>query len=212
VETKKYKIHFEPSGLTIDVVAGTTLLQAANTAGIYLTSICGGDGYCGKCKLFVDEGQFKNRPTTLLTPDEINKNTVLACQTQVQSDMTVTVPKWHDIEGGRILKDDKAARFKEMIPGTETAGFKFDPLVRKIYLKMAEPSINDHTADHERLYLAIRETVDTDSIQTGLRTLQKLSHVIQAGDYKVTATIGRRGGTTEVIDVEAGDQSKKITR
>ncbi|MHC4524886.1 MAG: ASKHA domain-containing protein [Planctomycetota bacterium] len=207
--TKKCKIHFEPSGLAVDVTAGTTLLQAANTVGIYLTSICGGDGYCGKCKLFVDEGQFKNRPTTLLTPDEISKNTVLACQTQVLSDMTVTVPQWHDIEGGRILKDDKAARFKEMIPGRETAGFKFDPLVQKIYLEMKEPSINDYTADHERLYLAIREAIDTDSIQTGLRTLQKLSRVIQTGNYKVTATIGRRGGTTEVIDVEPGDQSKR---
>jgi uncharacterized 2Fe-2S/4Fe-4S cluster protein (DUF4445 family) len=96
-----------------------------------------------------------------------------------------------------------------MIPDTETAGFEFDPLVQKIYLEMAEPSIHDHTADHERLYLAIREAIDTDSIQTGLRTLQKLSHVIQAGNYKVTATVGRRGGTTEVIDVEPGDQSKR---
>ena len=198
--TKQYTIHFEPSGLAVDVAAGPTLLQAANIAGIYLTCICGGDGYCGKCKLTIDEGQSQNRPTTLLSPDEINKNTVLACQTQVLSDMTVTIPKWHDIEGGRILTDNKAARFKEMIPATEIAGFEFDPLVRKVYLEMAEPSINDHTADHERLYLAIRETIDTDSIQTGLRTLQKLSNVIQAGNYKVTATIGRRGGTTETED------------
>ena len=207
--TKQCQIRFEPSGLTVEVASGTTLLLAANKVGIYLTCICGGDGYCGKCKLFIDEGQHKNRSTTLLTPDEINKNMVLACQTQVLSDMTVTIPKSHDLEGGRILTDNKAVRFKEMIPDTETAGFEFDPLVQKIYLEMAEPSIHDHTADHERLYLAIREAIDTDSIQTGLRTLQKLSQVIQAGNYKVTATVGRRGGTTEVIDVEPGDQSKR---
>jgi uncharacterized 2Fe-2S/4Fe-4S cluster protein (DUF4445 family) len=185
VATKQCQIRFEPSGLTVEVASGTTLLLAANKVGIYLTCICGGDGYCGKCKLFIDEGQHKNRSTTLLTPDEINKNMVLA---------------W---------TDNKAVRFKEMIPDTETAGFEFDPLVQKIYLEMAEPSIHDHTADHERLYLAIREAIDTDSIQTGLRTLQKLSRVIQAGNYKVTVTVGRRGGTTEVIDVEPGDKSKR---
>ena len=178
--TKQCQIRFEPSSLTVEVASGTTLLLAANKVGIYLTCICGGDGYCGKCKLFIYEGQHKNRSTTLLTPDEINKNMVLACQTQVLSDMTVTIPKSHDLEGGRILTDNKAVRFKEMVPDTETAGFEFDPLVQKIYLEMAEPSIHDHTADHERLYFAIREAIDTDSIQTGLRTLQKLSRVIQA--------------------------------
>jgi uncharacterized 2Fe-2S/4Fe-4S cluster protein (DUF4445 family) len=209
VANKKCRICFEPSGLKVDVAVGSTLLEAANTVGIYLTCICGGDGYCGKCKLFVDVGQHKSRSTTLLTPDEVNKNVVLACQTQVLADMTVTIPKWHDIEGGRILTDNKAARFKEMVPAAETAGFEFDPLVQKIYLEMAEPSINDHTADHERLYLAIHDAIETDSIQTGLRILQKLSRVIQAGNYKVTVTVGRRGGTTELIDVEPGDKSKK---
>jgi uncharacterized 2Fe-2S/4Fe-4S cluster protein (DUF4445 family) len=209
VPAKKCKIRFEPSGLMVEVPAGTTLLRAANMVGIYLTCICGGDGYCGKCKLFIDKGQSQNRPTTLLTPDEVNKNMALACQSQVLSDMTVTVPKWHDISGGRILTDSKADRFKEMVPDAETLGFTFDPLVQKIYMEMVGPSINDHTADHERLYLAIQEKIDTNIIQTGLRTLQKLSQVTQAGNYKVTATVGRRGGTTEVIDLEPGDQSKR---
>ncbi|MHC4689052.1 MAG: 2Fe-2S iron-sulfur cluster-binding protein [Planctomycetota bacterium] len=49
---KKYIVRFEPSGLKIEVPSGTILLEAAHKAGIYLTSICGGDGYCGKCKVF----------------------------------------------------------------------------------------------------------------------------------------------------------------
>ena len=72
-ETKKKKcsVLFEPSGLKIEVTSGTVLLKAARKAGVYLTSICGGDGYCGKCKVSIDEGQFQSRPTTLLTPSEI---------------------------------------------------------------------------------------------------------------------------------------------
>ena len=79
---KKYIVRFEPSGLKTEVPASTILLEAAHKVGIYLSSICGGDGYCGKCKVIIDEGQFKSRPTTLLTQDEIQENVVLACQTK----------------------------------------------------------------------------------------------------------------------------------
>ena len=105
-KTSKCTVHFEPSGLKIEVPAGTVLLEAARKAGIYLSSICGGDGYCGKCKVTIDEGQFQTRPTTLLTPDEIRENVVLACQTKTLSDMTVTVPKSHALQASQILMDD----------------------------------------------------------------------------------------------------------
>lgn len=198
---KKYTVCFEPSGLKVTVGEGTTLLEAANKVGIYISCICGGDGYCGKCKLVVDHGKFKSRQTGLLTPDEEGNGVVLACQTSIFSDITTTVPKRHDLQTGRILIDSDSDRTKPV------DGKAIDPLVRKIYLEMPKPSIHDHTADHERLYMAIHDHVDTETIQTGLRTLQKLSHVLSKADYKVTVTVGHRGGTTELIDVEAGDKS-----
>ncbi len=208
IDTKKCRITFEPSGLKTTVKAGTTLLDAANKVGIYLTCICGGDGYCGKCKLIVDNGQFKNLPNTLLTPDEVANNMVLACQTKVLSDMITTVPKWHDLQAGRILINSDMHQFSQTSAADSDPDLRPDPLVNKIYLEMTKPTINDHTADHERLYLAIRQHIDADNIQTGLRTLQKLPAVMRKGDYCVTTTIGHRGGTTEVIDVELGDKCK----
>jgi len=210
-ETKKKKcvVRFEPSGLKTEVPAGTVLLEAANKAGIYLSSICGGDGYCGKCKIVIDEGQFQSKPTALLTPNEVRENVVLACQTRVLSDMTVTVPKSHTLETSQILMDSDAHRFSELAGEVEAGVFKFDPLVQKLYLEMSPPSVQDHTADHERLYLAIRERIDAPVMQTGFRILQKLSSVLQSLGYKVTVTIGRRGETTEVIEVEAGNHSDR---
>ena len=198
---KNCHIRFEPSGLKVAVPEGATVLDAARKAEVYISSICGGDGYCGKCKLVVDNGKYTTRQTALLTPDEESNSTVLACQTDVLSDLTVTVPKWHDLQTGRILIDSSTSQNPSEIV--------LDPLVSKLYLEMPKPSINDHTADHERLYLAIRQRVDTETIQTGLRTLQKLSRVLSKADYKVTVTIGHRGGTTELIDVESGDKSKR---
>ena len=201
---KKCTVRFEPSGLKIKVPVGTVLLEAAHKAGIYLSSICGGDGYCGKCKVIIDEGQFQSKPTTLLTPEEIRQNVVLACQTKVLSDMTTTVPKSHALETSQILMDSDARRFSELTGEPEAGVFEFDPLVQKLCLEMTPPSVQDHTADHERLYLAIREKIDAPIMQTGFRIMQKLSKVLCEAHYKVAATIGRRGGTTEVIEVEPG--------
>ena len=208
-KNKKYTIRFEPSGLKTQVAEGTVLLEAAHKVGIYLSSICGGDGYCGKCKVIIDEGQFKSQRTTLLTPQEQRENVTLACQTRIFSDITATVPSWHSLTAGQILTDSDTRRFRELTGRAEAPGFELDPLVKKLYLQMTPPSVSDHTADHERLYLAIREQIDAPIIQTGFRILQRLSPVLQEADYKVTVTMARRGGTTEVVELEAGNHSER---
>ena len=206
---KQYTIRFEPSGLKIKVPSGAVLLEAAHKAGIYLSSICGGDGYCGKCKVIIDEGQFQSKPTALLTPDEVRENVVLACQTKVLSDMTITVPKSHTLETSQILMDSDAHRFSDLPSEVLEGIFEHDPLVRKIYVEMSPPTVHDHTADHERLYLAIREQIEAPIMQTGFRLLQKLSGLLQISDYKVTVTVGRRGETTEVIEIKPGNHCEK---
>ena len=208
MKPKKCKVCFEPSGLKTEVPAGTILLEAAHKAGVYLSSICGGDGYCGKCKVIIDQGQFQCRPTTLLTPDETRENIVLACQTKILSDITITVPKIHTLETSQILMDSDAHRFSELAGDIREGVFEFDPLVRKLEVNMSPPTVHDHTADHERLYVAIREQIDAPIMQTGFRILQGLSKVLQQTDYKVAVTVGRRGGTTELIEVEPITRSK----
>jgi len=202
-------IRFEPSGLKAQVPKGTVLLDAARKLGVYLSSICGGDGYCGKCKVHINHGQFQMKPTTLLTPEEIREDVVLACQTKILSDMTVTVPKSHTLRTDQILTDVDASRFSGLGRDAGGKGFAFDPLVRKIYLELTPPTVEDHTADHERLTVAIRNMLNLDSaaLQMGFRILQELPHLLQKSDYKVTATIGFRGGATEVVQVESGDRS-----
>jgi len=201
-KNKDCTVQFEPSGLKVKVSSGTTLLQAAHRAGIYLSSICGGDGYCGKCKVIVNEGQFHSRPSQLLSSEESQENTVLACQTKVLSDLTVTVPKFHLLETSRVLMDTDAHIFSRLTGKTPEALFEHSPLVRKLCVEMLPPTVVDHTADHERLYAAIRKQIDAPIMQTGFWVLQKLSKVLCEDNYKAAVTIGQRGRTTEVIEVE----------
>ncbi|MHC5061693.1 MAG: ASKHA domain-containing protein, partial [Planctomycetota bacterium] len=202
-------IRFEPSGLKVKVPQGTVLLEAARKVGVYLSSICGGDGYCGKCKVAVNEGQFRSNPTTLLTPEEMRRDVVLACQTKVLSDMIVTIPKSHALTTDQILISEDTSRFSVLAGDASEKGFDFKPLVQKTYLELSPPTIDDHTADHERLNVAIRNSIDIDVpvLQMGFRVLQELPHLLKKADYKVTATIGFRGGAMEAVQVEPGDRS-----
>ncbi len=200
---------FQPSGLRVEVSEGKTLLDAARQAGLYLSSICGGDGYCGKCRVTVNDGQCEGKPTTLLTQDDIRQGVVLACQTTVLSDMTITIPKSHALQANQILMGGDTSHFSKLEGEVPVEAFEYNPLVKKIYIEMSEPTVEDHTADHERLNVAIQNYIgkDVSVLQMGYRILQELPKILKKSDYKVTVTMAFRGGTTELVQVEPGDCS-----
>jgi len=200
------RVTFKPEGKCVDVPAGSTLLEAAQTAGAFVTSICGGDGICGKCRVIVMEGEVDAEPTTLLTRDEIRRGYALACRTRVVEDVTVSIPKETRSDGAQILLDEDAERFRALYPTTgESTSFRHAPVVRKLYLHLPAPSLQDNLACQERLLREIRRNVDTTVLQMGLKVLRNLPAANREGDWELTATIGRRGGTTEIIEVEPGD-------
>ena len=47
----KFKVTFLPDHKEIEVKEGVTLLEAAELAGVYINSLCGGQGLCGECRL-----------------------------------------------------------------------------------------------------------------------------------------------------------------
>ncbi len=72
------RIRFLPNNVEVSVPSGTLLLHAAKTAGVYLDAPCGGNGTCGKCQVSLSIDGASSR--------------VLACQTRVDQDCTVTLP------------------------------------------------------------------------------------------------------------------------
>ena len=51
------RIRFLPDDREVEVAEGSTLLDAARAAGVYVGSICNGEGVCGKCRVIVREGE-----------------------------------------------------------------------------------------------------------------------------------------------------------
>ena len=204
------KVRFLPQGLEVQVAAGASLLEAAHKGDIYINSICGGDGVCGKCRVIVRSGDVvETRATTMLSRDEVRQGYVLACLTEVRGDAEVLVPEETRLEEGKVQVDVDAERFRGLgPPGEATAPGRCDPLMTKLYIEMSPPTMEDAEPDLARTYRAIQASCDqVGQLQAGFAVLQSLPAVLEQGGYKVTATLGRRGAVTELIQVEPGDTS-----
>jgi uncharacterized 2Fe-2S/4Fe-4S cluster protein (DUF4445 family) len=213
-DPRKFKLHFLPNDKTIEVEAGETILQAAHKAGVYINSICGGDGVCGKCKVIVDKGRVESTPTTLLTRDEIQKNYVLACESRVASDLQILIPEETRLEGGKILGDEVAERFSLLSSVTgEPVAFRHDPLIKKLYLPLKPPTMDDNMPDYERVYNAILSHESSSSaimeMQPGYRILRQLPSILREANWRVTATVARRRSIAELVQLEKGDTSRR---
>ncbi|NOZ21199.1 MAG: DUF4445 domain-containing protein [Planctomycetes bacterium] len=204
------KVCFLPDDVQVEVPRGETILAAAQKAKVYINSICGGDGICGKCKVIVQKGDISSEPTTLLTREEIQQNVALACLARIESDLEVLVPEESRLEGGKILLDEDGERFGALVSVTgEDFAFRHNPLIKKLHLELTPPTMQDPTADHERLYDAIRRIEGNIEMQTGYQILRSAPTILRESDWNVTATIARRRNIAEVVQIEPGDTSQR---
>lgn len=204
---RRAQVTFWPEGDRVHVPLETTLLDAARAAGVDLTSACGGDGLCGKCRLIVRQGNVAAQPTSLLSREEIRCGYVLACQTKIVGDVEVEVPPESRAEAAQILIDLDAQRFRALHPVAGAIDVRPGPLTRKLYLELPRPSLDDSLSDQSRLFREIRRRHPAPIMQLGLKVLRGLPKLLREANWKVTVTVGWRGGTLEVLQVEPGDVS-----
>ena len=91
---KASHILFAPSSKEVTGAEGTTILEAAREAGVYIDAPCNGKGLCGGCRVRVMEGEAE-APTaaesSLVRPGDRELGYRLACMTRIRGDMTVLV-------------------------------------------------------------------------------------------------------------------------
>ncbi|HBV77589.1 MULTISPECIES: NADH:ubiquinone reductase (Na(+)-transporting) subunit F [Vibrio] len=113
--------------------AGSKLLGALSSSGIFVSSACGGGGSCGQCRVKIKSGGGDILPTELdhISKGEARDGERLACQVNVKTDMEIELPeeifgvkKW---ECEVISNDNKATFIKEFkiaIPDGESVPFR----------------------------------------------------------------------------------------
>lgn len=204
-----YSVTFIPQNKSVRVEADTSLLEAAQRAGITINNLCGGDGICARCKMIVTRGKVTGRVSPKLTRDEIRRGFVLACQTPVDDNLVVEIPEETWAKEKLVAAED-AARFRDLTEGWE---YEKDlvpaPLVTKVYLEIEKPDLANNTADHQRVDDAIRKALKYRSMQMGLKILKNLPEILRQSDYKITATVGLRRDIAEVMNIEGGNTADR---
>ena len=173
---KKLEVIYKPFDKATRVPPGTTLFSAAHWIGLPIDSTCGGRGTCGKCKVQVLEGgaEITIADRKQLRLGELEAGWRLSCQAKVYEDTTVTVPE--------LLRVPKAA----------TMGVNrlvlLDPNVRKVYVELTEPDLEDQRSDIERLRDAL--TAEGFDMKADIRVLRTLPALLRDAEFKVTAVLG----------------------
>jgi uncharacterized 2Fe-2S/4Fe-4S cluster protein (DUF4445 family) len=216
---EKFKVTFYPDKRSVEVEKGKTILSAAISARVYINSSCGGDGVCGRCKIMVKKGQVATQPTGRISLDERRRGIYLACLAAIQSDLEVEVLPESRIDLEKLTQEDLDLRLKglyseteEVEPAVSILGgeiFVHSPLATKVYLELPPPTLEDKISDLERLYRQVRRIQDIPIMQTGLANIRRLGELLRSSDWRVTLTLGKRNGTTEIVLVEPGDTSHK---
>ena len=193
---------------------------------MYIQASCGGEGFCGKCKVEIEKGSVESSPTPKISEEELGRGIRLACQTRVRSDLEVRVPVESHLDR-RVI-----ARTRERVGGGRRVsqqeleslvlGWCFSPALRKQYVEVEPPTLKDNRSDLSRLLLAMKRDSGFEGISVDSRLLKKLPFILREGDWKVTATLVQtrmesqlgeyqlRGSRrTKLIDLEAGDTTRE---
>ena len=196
-------VTFLPSYRKIDVVRGSTILDAAQRAGLNINVVCGGQGKCGKCVVYVQSGKTefdRQKYSRFFSEDELTKGACLACETLVQGDLQVLVPESTLIQEQKIL-----------VAGRDTE-IEFHPSVRKYYVELHPPTLTDPSPDLTRLLWGIQKRGGpvAEKIYVPLEVMREIPTLLRHSDWKVTGTIALVPGGYRLIDLQENDTSKRI--
>jgi len=196
-------VTFLPGFQKISVEPGSTILDAAQKAQIHMNVVCGGEGKCGKCIVFVKSGRVdfdRKKFGRLFSPGEIDEGACLACQAVPLDDVQVFVPENSLIQEQKILIDAR---------GIET---EFNPAVWKYALELAPPSLEDPSPDLTRLLWGIEKSggPKENKIYVPLEVIRRIPAVLRESGWKITGTVTLVPGGYRLIDVEKGDTSGNL--
>ncbi|MFO8007876.1 MAG: ASKHA domain-containing protein [Candidatus Brocadiia bacterium] len=171
------RVTFQPSGLTIEVESGTSLLDAARQADVPIRNDCGGQGVCGHCMVQIRRGEVSHLPSRHDTPEGAE----LACRCLVtEGDAEVFIP-----EESREVDTEVSLRRGEPLPADYAPA---GGMVTKVQIELDPPSLDDNRSDAQRLTRALRRRQDGE-YQTGLDVLRDLPLRLREADWQPEVTL-----------------------
>ncbi len=169
------RVQFLPSGAWAEVPAGALIQEAALLAGIDdLELPCGGQGSCGQCLVELIDGAADPRPA-------------LACQTSVQADLVVRVPKNRDTA-------------MQVVGATHEPPPELAPLYRPVRLNVPPATLDEHYSDWSRLTRELGRA----HVHADLNVLRGLAAALRADAGRITVDAAEHGGVLRIAGVRPG--------
>ncbi|WP_417516468.1 ASKHA domain-containing protein [Minwuia sp.] len=183
---------FMPSGRRGRFEVGTPLLDAARSLGVYVESVCGGRGLCGRCQITPTPGQFAKHKITSklehLSPSgevearyakrrALPADRRLSCQAKILGDLVVDVPT------------DSAVNKQVVRKRAETRKIDRDPATRLMYVEVVEPDMANPSGDLDRLRQALEREWMVKGARIDSLLYPQLQSILRKGDWKVTAAV-----------------------
>ena len=209
------KVLFKSHDKEVYCNKGELLLDVARMADIFIDAPCNGNVSCGKCKVKLLNGKVDTEKTRHISDDEIKQGYILACNSRVVSDIEVDVPSklsssmyGMKIEGGGREKDE--AIFNRAKKIAENHNLKFCTNIRKKYIELSEPTLDDNISDVDRIQRYVRHHLGYNEIDFRLDILRKIPILLRESDFKVTLTYVQKKNKLTIIDIEPGDTGESL--
>lgn len=195
------KVVFLPYGKRQWVKKGeVSIHNVARALGLDLTSLCGGRGTCGKCKVKIEEGvknlsPFTDQELKHLTEEEIENNYRLACQVKPTTPLVIYIPARSRVGTQRLQTQ-----------GLEVPIKKLNPFVKKYVVVLPKPTLKDHRADEDRLINTLHEKYNlSPALKIDFQVARELATTLRKKDWTVTVTVWKN----QIIDIQPDDRSDR---
>ena len=199
------KVTFLPANVTVTVSPEETVIRAAMKAGVHINASCGGAGVCGKCRVFVEEGEALG--------EALPEGGYKACTLHPKTDLVIRVPVESEVDRRALLRPLKKVA-SSWLEARGPAEFPLAPVVRKFYLELEPPSLENNMPDFARLEAALlprirEEGASSQKVEPDLEVLKRLPYVLRENDFSLTATV-LLDDLPRLLRVEPGDRRRSL--
>jgi uncharacterized 2Fe-2S/4Fe-4S cluster protein (DUF4445 family) len=195
-----FTVTFQPSGRRGPAAAGQDLLSVARALGVEIESICGGKGTCKKCRVHVE-----STPENLSAPTPVEERALgaaalaagmrLACQAHVAGDVKVFVPE----QSRRSRQVVRKEACEYTVP--------LDPAVKPYRVTLQAPTLQEATADAERVLAGLEEQHGLKDLEFDFPVLQSLPVACRKAGWDLVVVVwqGRM-----IVEVRASAEARPV--
>ena len=193
-----------PSGRRGRFAHGTPILEAARSLGVFIESVCGGRGICGRCQVLPAMGHFakhgiESRLENLTAFNDVEQRYArvrklpadrrLSCQARVEGDLVIDVPADVAIHGQVVRKRSEARTIERDIAFATYAA------------TLEAPDMDKPLGDTDRLIAELQAKHGLPGLVCDVTLLPRIQAILRKAAFEVTAVVHHDVAAPLLVDV-----------